>query len=214
MFVDNATSKKTKTKLFTDTKQQLLTPEDRLLLEAARSNDDKAFKELVKKYESKVARTVIGMLGYCPEAEDIGQETFFRFYRSLHSFRGEAGIGTYLTRIAINLCLNEIKRRKRREKFFFSRPRLKSDDTGALQDEFMNNIADNQPGPGEIETKELVQQGIQQLEPPFRAVLVLRLLDGYSTSETAEILKIPVGTVLSRLARAQVKLKEILQPFL
>jgi len=72
-----------------------------------------------------VAATVIGMLGHCPEAEDIGQETFIRFYKSLDKFRGDASVGTYLTRIAINLSLNEIKRRRRQRKFFFSKSDLK-----------------------------------------------------------------------------------------
>ena len=75
------------------------------MLKNARNGDNNAFKEIVKKYENQVAATVIGMLGYCTEAEDIGQETFIRFYKALHKFRGESSIGTYLTRIAINLSL-------------------------------------------------------------------------------------------------------------
>ncbi|MDH5745133.1 MAG: helix-turn-helix domain-containing protein, partial [Candidatus Aminicenantes bacterium] len=73
------------------------------LVRAAKNGDKNAFKELIKKYEHQVAATVIGMLGNCPEAEDVGQETFIRLYQSLDKFRGEASLGTYLTRIAINL---------------------------------------------------------------------------------------------------------------
>ena len=62
------------------------------------------------------------------------------------------------------------------------------------------------------ELKEIVHLGIERLNPKYRAVLVLRLIEGYSTKETARILGLPVGTVLSRLARAQQKLKEILRP--
>ena len=61
--------------------------------------------------------------------------------------------------------------------------------------------------------EEIVQQAIQKLEPKFRSVIVLRLMDGYSTKETAAILSLPTGTVLSRLARAQKKLKELLTPY-
>ena len=64
------------------------------------------------------------------------------------------------------------------------------------------------------ERQEIVQDAIQKLEPKFRAVIVLRLIKGYSTDETAEILSIPMGTVLSRLSRAQKKLKEKLVPFI
>lgn len=161
-----------------------------------------AFEQLVKRYESQVAATVIAMLGKSEAADDVGQEVFIRFYKALHQFRGESGLGTYLTRMAINLSLNELKRRKRRQFFFTS------------SDEDIKELTHN---PDEIiiknEKQELVQSAIQKLEPSFRAVIVLRLIDGYSTEETAEILSIPVGTVLSRLSRAQKKLKKLLTPW-
>lgn len=174
---------------------------DEELINAVRGGDTDAFKELVKRYESSVAQTVIGMLGQCPEAEDVGQETFIRFYRGLKHFRGDSSIETYLTRIAINLSLNELKRRRRKKLFFPT-------SAEALED-LPNENSDLPEG----ETKELVHRAIQKLEPKFRSVIVLRLMEGYSTEETAKILKIPVGTVLSRLARAQKKLKEWLQPY-
>jgi RNA polymerase sigma-70 factor, ECF subfamily len=170
------------------------------LINLARKGDADSFCEIVKRYEPQVAATVIGMLGHCAEADDVGQETFIRFYKALHDFRGDSGLGTYLTRIAINLSLNEIKRRRRRTWYF------------PKSTESVHNILD-ETEPEDIEMKKLVQRSIQQLEPDFRAVLVLRLIDGYSTRETAEVLKIPEGTVLSRLARAQKKLQTILSPF-
>jgi RNA polymerase sigma-70 factor (ECF subfamily) len=174
---------------------------DQELVENARNGDNNAFKELIKKYENQVAATVIGMLGNCPEAEDIGQEAFVRFYKSLDKFRGEASVGTYLTRIAINLSFNEFKRRKRQRKLFFS----KSNDK-------IENIPDKNDERDRKATNELVHLCMQKLEPKFRTVIVLRLIDGYSTQETAQILNVPVGTVLSRLARGQMKLKEVLKP--
>ncbi|MBN1222295.1 MAG: sigma-70 family RNA polymerase sigma factor [Candidatus Aminicenantes bacterium] len=171
------------------------------LIASARNGDHEAFKVIVKKNESRIAATVIGMLGYCQEAEDIGQETFIRFYKSLDRFRGEAGLATYLTRIAINLSLNEIRRRKRQRKLFFT----KSDDS-------IEDIADAHNHNDKKEIRELIEEGLQKLPSKFRTVLVLRLIDGYSTEETAKILNIPVGTVLSRLSRGQMKLKKILTP--
>jgi len=176
---------------------------DEQLIHASRQGDEQAFKELIKRHEPRVASTVIGMLGNCPEAEDVGQETFIRFYNSLKSFRGDASVGTYLTRIAINLSLNEFKRRKRRSLLFLHK-----------QDEAIFDIPDENSETQFDENKEMVQHAIQKLEPKFRSVIVLRLIDGYSTAETAKILKLPIGTVLSRLARAQKKLKEILSPYL
>jgi RNA polymerase sigma-70 factor (ECF subfamily) len=171
------------------------------LITKARNGDSEAFKEIVEKYESRVAATVIGMLGHTIEAEDAGQETFVRLYRSLHRFRGESSIGTYLTRIAINVSLNEIRRRKRRGNLFL-----------AKNENVIENVPDTRDLKDRKETNTLVQWGLQKLPPKFRSVIVLRLIDGYSTEETAKILDLPVGTVLSRLARAQMKLKEILTP--
>lgn len=171
------------------------------LVKKAQNGDKIAFKELVKQNEHRVAATVIGMLGNSPETDDVGQETFIRFYQSLEKFRGESSVGTYLTRIAINLSLNEIKRRKRRNIHFFSRG-----------EEKMENASDKNDPKKKNELKEIVHIGIEKLEPKYRAVVVLRLIEGYSTKETAQILRLPAGTVLSRLARAQKKLKEILTP--
>jgi len=72
-------------------------------------------------------------------------------------------------------------------------------------------IKDGQDRQDEQDTKQAVDEALQKLEPKFRSVVVLRMLQGYSTKETAEILKLPLGTVLSRLARAQGKLKILLK---
>ena len=144
---------------------------------------------------------MIGMLGHCTEAEDIGQETFIRFYMSLDKFRGDSSISTFLTRIAINLSLNEIKKRQRRRKHI-------SDNS----EDGMDNIPEKDVSKNTGETKEIVNLAIQKLEPKFRTVLVLRLILGYTSQETAKLMKLPVGTVLSRLTRAQMKLKDILTP--
>lgn len=175
---------------------------DEQLIKDIQAGDGEALRALIKKYESRVASTVIGMLGNCPEADDVGQETFIRFYQARGNFRGEATIGTYLTRIAMNLSLNELKKRQRKNLFF---RRQTETDLNVPDKTTANNIED---------TKELIQQALQKLDANFRSVVVLRLIEGYSTTETAKILKLPIGTVLSRLARAQKKLKEILKPLM
>jgi RNA polymerase sigma-70 factor (ECF subfamily) len=174
---------------------------DQKLIEQVRNGDHTAFGQLVRRYESVVAATVNGMLGVGDDADDVGQNVFIRFYRAIDDFRGEAALATYLTRIAINLSLNELKSRKRRRMFF-----IKTDN-----DDSLAAIGDSIDEAGQRDTRELVHQALQKLEPKFRSVVVLRMLQGYSTSETAQILKVPQGTVLSRLARAQQKLKDLLK---
>jgi len=176
--------------------------DDAQILEELRNGNDAVYRDLINRYEGLVSATIIGMIGNCSEAEDIGQEVFIRFYKAQHNFRGDSSIGTYLTRIAINLSLNEIKRRSRRTQLFFH----SIDGTFDVED--INSNTNSQ------EDREIIQRAIRELAPKFRSVIVLRLIDGYSTEETAKILKVPIGTVLSRLARAQKKLKEILSPML
>jgi RNA polymerase sigma-70 factor (ECF subfamily) len=164
---------------------------DEELIESSRRGDLAAFKTLVIRHEGKVAGVVRSMLGATPEADDVGQEVFIRFYESLTKFRGESAVGTYLTRIAINLSLNEIKRRKRRFSIFTKE-----------EEGWHKGTTDDR-----TDLDEMIAYEFGQLDSDFRAVATLRLIEGYSTEETATILGIPLGTVLSRLARAQKKLR-------
>ena len=94
-------------------------PTDEVLLDAAGRGDPRAFQLLVERYEGRVAAVVVSMLGPGPDADDVGQETFIRLYKSIDRFRGDASLGTYITRIAINQSLKALKRRKKwRERFF------------------------------------------------------------------------------------------------
>jgi RNA polymerase sigma-70 factor (ECF subfamily) len=182
-------------------RKERYTLDEKALIRKVRHGDHAAFKELVTRYESQVAATVIGMLGPGPEADDVGQETFVRFYRAIGRFRGDASVGTYLTRIAINLCINEIKRRSRRRMTFT-----------ADGEKSIESIGCSPKNEKRTEAAQLVYRGLQKLDAKYRSVLVLRLIDGYSTRETAAILRLPQGTVLSRLARGQQKLKVLLAP--
>ncbi|MDZ7723336.1 MAG: RNA polymerase sigma factor [candidate division KSB1 bacterium] len=176
-------------------------PSDQELVQASINGDSSAFRLLVERYESQIAATVIGMLGPGSEADDVGQEAFIRFYNSMSNFRGDSALSTYLTRIAINLSLNAIKRRQRMEKVH-------------LPLEQAHNQTGDPPDYDAKERKQQVHRALQALDAKHRAVVVLRYLKGYSTWQTAEILDIPQGTVLSRLARAQEKLKKVLEPYM
>lgn len=164
---------------------------DDVLIEKSRQGDMNAFKALVNRHEGKVAGITRSMLGQTVEAEDVGQEVFIRFYESLPKFRGDSQLSTYLVRIAMNLSLNELKKRKRNVLRLFSM------DVAAQARQL-------EPSP---DLNEQLAYEIGRLDPDFRAVVTLRLIEGYSTEETAVLLGIPLGTVLSRLARAQKRLQ-------
>jgi RNA polymerase sigma-70 factor, ECF subfamily len=175
------------------------------LIARARVGDDRAFGVLVDRYQGAVAATVIGMLGRGDDADDVGQETFIRFHRALDRFRGESSLKTYLVHIAMNLSLNALKRRRRSLLRFVSR------------DEHEMDLPETRIGPdGDVDASELqllVRRAVARLNEKHRAVVVLRLFQDCSTRETARILGVPEGTVLSRLSRAMKDLEAQLEPY-
>jgi RNA polymerase sigma-70 factor, ECF subfamily len=171
------------------------------LVMAAINGDESAFGEIVASYRRMVARTVKGMLGDTVFAEDIGQEVFIKLYYSLAEFRGESKLSTYIQKIAVNLTLNEIKKRKRFSSFFSQKG----------SDEIYENEIPESDASERMEAAEIVNKALMALDPGFRIVVTMRMLHGYSTRETAEILDLPEGTVLSRLSRAREQLKVILK---
>ena len=175
--------------------------DDTELIRASLDGDRLAFGEIVNRYRKMVARTIRGMLGDTVFTEDLGQDVFIKLYHSLSEFRGESKLATYIQKIAVNLTLNEIKRRKR----FLSMFSQKGSD-----EMYEMEVADEN-SEEKREAKEIVGKALMGLDPKFRIVVTMRMLQGYSTKETAEILDLPLGTVLSRLSRAQEQLKGILQ---
>jgi RNA polymerase sigma-70 factor, ECF subfamily len=180
-----------------------LDPDERELVRRAAEGDEAAFRAIVERHESAVARTVTAMLGRGDEVDDVGQETFVRFARALPRFRGDAQLRTYLTRIAINLCCEALDRRRRRKRWVRllgtrDDPPLEAADT-----------ADTTEGD---ERRELVRRAVDALDSKHRAVVVLRMLEERSTREVADILAVPEGTVMSRLKRALEKLAKTLGP--
>jgi RNA polymerase sigma-70 factor (ECF subfamily) len=171
------------------------------LVKASLDGDKQAFGLIVNRYQKMVARTVKGMLGDSAFAEDVGQEVFIKLYYSLSEFRGEAKLSTYIQKIAINLTLNEIKRRKRFLSMFSQKG---NNDMHEIE------IADHDTEERK-EAKEIVTKALLAMDPKFRIIVSMRMLQGYSTKETAEILQLPLGTVLSRLSRAQEQLRNILE---
>ena len=127
------------------------------IIKSAISGDKEAFRMLISILRPTIEKTVFGMLGQCPEAEDIGQETFIKLYHSLDKFRFESNLKTYVTRIAINLSLNELKKRKRRTNLFESNVNIT---------EISNNI---ELGPVDFATA-----GRSMLVDPIRHALVFQ----------------------------------------
>ena len=144
-----------------------------------------------------------GMLG-TEGVDDVAQDVFLRFYRSLENFKGDSALGTYLGRIAINTSLNAIAKRKQRRWLPWT----------TLEEFQAKAQIDPAQSPERADLRETLQLALSHLPEEQRAVVVLRLIEGYSVSETAAMLNVAEGTVASRLSRAQRALRTFLQPLL
>lgn len=172
-----------------------------------------AFDELMARYESRVYNIAYRLLGDTEDAYDIAQETFLRVYRALSRFRGHSTLHTWIHRIVVNLCLDEIKKKRRRPNLVQETWPDEEEATGSLIERLPDETADPEAWTLSRERQLIVRQAIASLPPHHRAVLVLFDLEGMAYQEIAEVLKINIGTVKSRLNRARLALKEKLEPY-
>jgi RNA polymerase sigma-70 factor (ECF subfamily) len=168
------------------------------LIRMAASGDERALRELIAIHEASIAQTVTAILGSGDDAEDVGQETFIRFFNALPRFRGDASVRTYLTRIAVNLSIDALKRRKRTLGWL----RI-----GSAADANQIRSPDETDQVEREDIQSRVREAVDSLDAGSKAVVVLRVLEERSVKETAEILGIPDGTVMSRLKRSMAKLE-------
>ena len=170
-----------------------------------------AFDALVDDCYALIYSSAYRMLNNEDDACDATQEAFVRAYNAMHTFRRDASFSTWLYRIAMNVCLDRLRRRGREAGTL--RLLSETDEEASVRD-----IPDdrNDPEAEAIKTQRqsLVQEGLAELTPEHRAVIVLYDLQGLSYEEIAGVLAVPVGTVKSRLNRARLALRTRLEPHL
>jgi len=181
------------------------------LIERAQQGDLEAFDQLVLRHRQEVFAVALRMLGDRDEAQDIAQDAFVRAYRGIGAFRREAKLSTWLVSITMNLCRN--RRRwwaRRRRLIVASLDEPLEYEEGALG----HQVEDPGPRPPEVaqsrERQRQLAAALAQLDEPSRAVVVLRDVEGYAYEEIAQALHTPVGTVKSRLNRARLQLRALL----
>jgi RNA polymerase sigma-70 factor, ECF subfamily len=172
-------------------------------------DDHYEFARLVKRWEEPIRRLCTRMTGDLHRAEDLRQETFLRLFERRKEYQVMGRFSTYLFRIALNLCYDELRRQERRREF------MRDPEPGDAPDGGLDCIADG-PGPdartAQQEEGELVRQALSRLPEIYRTVLVLRHYEDMKLSKIAEILEIPEGTVNSRMAEALARLSRMLEP--
>ncbi|HEY6384131.1 MAG TPA: sigma-70 family RNA polymerase sigma factor [Candidatus Acidoferrum sp.] len=177
---------------------------------AARSGDASAFEELVSRYERKIFRLTMNITRNREDAEDAMQDAFLKSYSHLKTFQGDSRFYTWLVRIAANEALMRLRKR-RPGQFSLDEP-IEGD-----EDLMPRELQDWGPGPeqrfAQTEMREILSSAIDELEPDYRTVFVLRDIEELSTEETADALGISVPAVKSRLLRARLKLRHKLDRY-
>ena len=187
---------------------------DHALLEATRTGDEDAFAELVSRYRNQITSFIYRMTNDYDGAVDLAQETFVRVYRAAERYQTSYAFSTYIYRIASNLAISELRKRKRRRMVSLT-GFFQSKDGGAPQ-EF--NPADGRPLADvqlvDAERRLAVQRAISTLPDKYRAPLILRDVEGKSYEEISRILQTSEGTVKSRISRARGFLREKMSAYL
>lgn len=177
------------------------------LLERARGGEREAFAELVRRHQDRVFGFCLSMLPDRAEAEEAAQDAFIKAFEALRDFRGDSAFSTWILSIASNHCLDRLRRRGRRRES--SLDGLSQEDRDRLESWLVQ--ADPEAS---LEASDLVGRALGQLPEEYRAVLVLREMQGLSYREIALVLGSSLDSVKARLRRARAELERGLRHFL
>lgn len=186
---------------------------DHELIEATRGGDEAAFGEIMARYRGPITNYLYRFLNDYEEAVDLAQETFVRVYFALARYHTQFAFSTYIYRIATNLAISELRRRKRRRLLSL---------TGLFQAEDDKQVEFQPPDERKLPEAEMLDDerdrqiaaAIAALPEKYRTPIILRDIQGRSYDEVADIMGLGLGTTKSRISRARGLLKEKLKDYL
>ncbi|HAI20494.1 MAG TPA: RNA polymerase subunit sigma [Clostridiales bacterium UBA8153] len=174
------------------------------LVQEARRGSADALEALLRTYQKPIYNYAYRMTGNQQDAQDLTQETLVRVYTSISGFQGKARFSSWVYRIASNLCVDRLRRRRR----------TLSLDATLGEEELVWQVPDQAPGPEvlaeQADLSRAILQGLERLSYEHRAVVILHDMRQLTYGEVAEVLRCPVGTVKSRLSRARAILRGVL----
>lgn len=179
-------------------------------IKAAAKGDTVAFEKLIRLYEKKIYNICLRLLGKPDEAYDAAQEVCIKIWKQLKNFRGESKLSTWIYRIATNTCLDLLRQQKRRQEeiLLFIDDETKGEEVNGCGVITWEDLSVQLL---EKEGMNVLWQAIGELKEEHRVIIILRDMEGYSYEEIATALDLSIGTVKSRLSRARMSLKKILE---
>lgn len=181
--------------------------DEKELIRQAKNGDLKAYEDIIGLYEKRVFSTIYYMAKNDNDVEDIAQEVFIKIYKNLNNFKEESSLYTWIYRITVNVCIDELKKRK---KVVYIDEKIDTKDG-----EVELQLPDDSKSPTDIaednELKYRLEKCIKKLPESQRMMIILRDIKGFTYMEIAEIMKMNLGTVKSKINRARAALKELLE---
>ncbi len=191
------------------------------LFRRAKGGDRAAFGQIVRLFQDRLYNSLLRVVGNADEALELTQETFTRALQKMESFRGEAQPYTWLFRIGLNLAISQLRKVQRHRTFSLDAPIIANDHVQSADQaaSLVERVAANrQPSPAdEVESRERSQQvlsALAKIDVDYRAVLIMRDVEGFDYQQMADVLGLPLGTLKSRLFRARVALRDELMPYM
>lgn len=186
---------------------------DHELIEATKDGDESAFTEIVARYKSPITNYLYRFLNNYEDAVDLAQETFVRVYFAIDRYHTQFAFSTYIYRIATNLAISEIRRRKRRRLFSISGI-LAGDKDEATEFEIPDERSLPETELLDSERDRQIAKAIAALPEKYRIPIILRDVQGRSYEEVSAVMDLGLGTTKSRISRGRALLKEKLQDYL
>ena len=180
---------------------------DAELVQRARDRDEAAIRSIMKSNNRKLYRLARGILRNDSEAEDVVQETYVLAFTHLNSFRGESGLSTWLSRIAINEALGRLRRQRPAVEWTSLQPGELETSAQIIQFP-LSAVSDPEKTMAQREIQQVVEHAIDDLPEAFRIVFMTRVVEGMNVEETADILGLKPETVKTRLHRARAMLRD------
>lgn len=177
-------------------------------IKQVKKGDQNAFGEIVEIYKNKVYQLCYRMLGNRHEAEDVSQEAFIRAYVNINTFKQDFKFSTWLFRIATNLCIDRIRKKK---PDYYLDAELSGTDGLNMYSQVAADVELPERELESLELQETIQKEILKLPEKYRSVIVLKYIEELSLNEISEILDLPLGTVKTRIHRGREALRQQLR---
>ncbi len=194
---------------------------DEQLMRRAQSGERGAYGQIVIRHQDRLYNAILRMVGDREEARELAQEAFTRGLMKLDSFRGDAQPYTWLFRISVNLVITQLRKNQRRRVFSLDRTSRNGagddDQSSGLAGRITGDDRASQPPAEQIAKRERDEQvlaALGRLDAEYRAVLVMRDIEGFDYQQMASILDLPLGTLKSRLFRARLALRDQLKAYM